>query len=60
MDTERDLPSRSERFRLALDTLSAVPLWAVTPLLRSWHMRWGATHAEAAAAMPGDDIVPRF
>lgn len=42
---------------MILDTLSAVPIWAVTPVVRPWHMRWGATKAEVAAAMPGDDIV---
>jgi hypothetical protein len=44
---------------LIADTLSAVPIWAVTPLVRPWHMRWGATRAEVAAPMPGDDIVRR-
>jgi hypothetical protein len=51
--------SRSEKDRMILDTLSAVPIWASTPLFRRWHMRWGATDAEVAAPMPGDDIVPR-
>jgi hypothetical protein len=44
---------------LIADTLSAVPLWAVTPLVRPWHMRWGATNAEVAGAMPGDEVVCR-
>jgi hypothetical protein len=47
------------KISLILDTLSAVPIWVVTPLLRPWHMRWGAEAAEVAAAMPGDDIVHR-
>jgi hypothetical protein len=42
-----------------LDTLGAVPLWAVSPLVRRWHLRWGATRAEAAGPMPGDDVAPR-
>ena len=25
---------------------------------RRWHPRWGATDAEVAAPMPGDDLVP--
>lgn len=50
---------RAPRWRLALDTLSAVPLWTVTPLLRPWHMRWGATRTEVDAPMPGDAIVER-
>jgi hypothetical protein len=44
---------------LTLDTLSAVPIWVVSPLIRPWHMRWGATDAEVAGPMPGDDVVPR-
>jgi hypothetical protein len=27
-------------------------------LVAPWHRRWGATGAEAVAAMPGDDLVP--
>ncbi|HXZ73283.1 MAG TPA: SRPBCC family protein [Streptosporangiaceae bacterium] len=51
--------SRGAKVSLILDTLSAVPIWVATPLVRPWHMRWGATGAEVTAAMPGDDIVPR-
>jgi hypothetical protein len=51
--------SRGTRLPLILDTLSAVPIWAGSPLLRPWHMHWGATDAEVAAAMPGDDVVAR-
>jgi hypothetical protein len=40
------------------DVLAAVPLFAAAPLLRRWHRRWGATEAEIAAAMPGDELVP--
>ena len=29
-----------------------------SPLLRSWYNRWGATSAEAAQALPGDELVP--
>jgi hypothetical protein len=47
----------SAKTALIADTLSAVPIWAVTPLVRPWHMRWGATKAEATAAMPGDGVV---
>jgi hypothetical protein len=54
-----EMGSRGAKIGLILDTLSAVPIWAVTPLVRPWHMRWGATDAEVAAAMPGDDIVRR-
>ena len=34
----------------------AVPLFASAPLFRHWHLRWGATDAEVAAAMPGDEL----
>src|SRR5512133_2653607 len=54
-----EVGSRGVKISLILDTLSAVPIWAITPLVRPWHMRWGATVAEVAAAMPGDDIVHR-
>jgi hypothetical protein len=51
--------SRGRKLALTLDTLSAVPIWAVSPIVRRWHMRWGATEAEVAGAMPGDHVVPR-
>ena len=38
--------------------LAAVPVFATSPLYRRRHLRWGATDAEAAGAMPGDDLVP--
>jgi hypothetical protein len=52
-------PSPNERIRLVLDTLGAVPIWVVTPFLRPWHMRWGASRDEIEAPMPGDDLVQR-
>ncbi len=51
--------SRDGKVGLVLDTLSAVPIWAATPLVRPWHIRWGATETEVASPMPGDDVVPR-
>lgn len=50
---------RRGKLALTLDTLSAVPIWAVSPVVRRWHMRWGATDAEVAGPMPGDEVVPR-
>lgn len=44
---------------MLLDILDAVPLWAGSPVIRPWHMRWGATQQEVAAPMPGDNVVPR-
>jgi hypothetical protein len=35
----------------------ASPLFLFAPLYRHRHLRWGATDAEMAAAMPGDEIV---
>ena len=40
------------------DVAVAVPLFAIAPLVRHWHRRCGATDAEVAAAMPGDELVP--
>jgi hypothetical protein len=40
------------------DVVTALPLLLTAPLYRRWHLRWGATLAEARAAMPGDDLVP--
>jgi hypothetical protein len=40
------------------DVVTAVPLLATAPLYRRWHLHWGASPAEAQAAMPGDGLVP--
>ena len=45
--------------RETLEVLVTLPLFAVTPLLRPWHTRWGATPAEARSTMPGDEYFPR-
>jgi hypothetical protein len=42
----------------AADVLVASPRFLTAPLYRHWHLRWGATDAEVALAMPGDEIVP--
>jgi hypothetical protein len=41
------------------DVVAASPRFLAAPLLRSKHLRWGATDEEVAANMPGDEIVPR-
>jgi hypothetical protein len=40
------------------DVLAGLPLFLAAPLLRHWHLRWGATPEEVSQAMPGDDLVP--
>jgi len=51
-------PTARQLLRELADVAAAVPWFAGAPLLRSWHRRWGATRAEVAASMPGDDLVP--
>ena len=38
--------------------LAASPLFLFAPLYRRRHLRWGASDAEVAGAMPGDELVP--
>lgn len=51
-------PTPYQFVREVRDVAVAVPLFATAPLVRHWHRRWGATDAEVAAAMPGDELVP--
>ena len=44
---------------LVLDALTAVPWFVASPLVRAWHLRWGATPDEVHGSMPGDEVVPR-
>ena len=53
MTAERSIP------RAALDALGGVPLFLGTPFHRRQHLRWGATDAEVADSMPGDELVPK-
>jgi hypothetical protein len=41
------------------DVLRDLPAFLTAPLYRRWHLRWGATPAEAAASLPGDALLPR-
>ena len=44
----------------AFSVAAAVALGGVyVYLVRPWHLTWGATDAEAAAPLPGDELVPR-
>jgi hypothetical protein len=36
-----------------------LPWYVISPFLRRRHLTWGATPAEVAAPMPGDDLMPR-
>ncbi|MEV6492875.1 hypothetical protein AB0M20_30275, partial [Actinoplanes sp. NPDC051633] len=38
--------------------LADLPRFVVAPFRRRWHLTWGATPAEVAAPMPGDDLLP--
>jgi hypothetical protein len=49
--------SDREVVRGLADVAVAAPLFVFAPLYRRWHMRWGATEAEVARAMPGDELV---
>jgi hypothetical protein len=51
-------PTPGQFLRELGDVAVALPLFATSPLVRHWHRRWGATDAEVAAAMPGDELVP--
>lgn len=44
---------------LVVDALTAIPWFVAAPLVRAWHLRWGATADELHGAMPGDEVVPR-
>jgi len=46
------------RLRQIGQLLAATPWFVVSPLLRPWHTRWGASDDEVAASMCGDDLVP--
>jgi hypothetical protein len=42
-----------------LDAVSGLPLFAIAPLYRHWHLRWGATDHEVQGPMLGDELVPK-
>ena len=41
------------------DAVVDLPWYLISPLLRHRHLTWGATAAEVAAPMPGDQLLPR-
>jgi hypothetical protein len=52
-----DAPAGRRIGRGVLELLGALPAFAFAPLFRRRHLRWGATDAEVAASMAGDDLV---
>ncbi len=51
-------PTPGRLLREIADVAVTLPLFATAPLVRRWHRHWGATDAEVAAVLPGDDLVP--
>jgi hypothetical protein len=49
----------SELARGVGQVLVAWPRFVTAPLCRRWHLRWGATNVEVAAAMPGDELIAK-
>lgn len=48
----------TELARQVAHVAADLPVFLTSPLFRSLHLTWGATREEAAAPMPGDDLVP--
>jgi hypothetical protein len=42
---------------VGLATLGAISFGVYLRFIRPWQLRWGATDAEVASVMPGDDVV---
>jgi hypothetical protein len=49
-------PTVAELAREIADVASDLPLFLTAPLYRRRHLRWGATAAEVASALPGDEL----
>jgi hypothetical protein len=52
-------PTPAELARQLRDVLADLPRFLTAPLFRGWHLHWGASPAEVADGMPGDDLFPR-
>jgi hypothetical protein len=52
-------PTRAELGHELRTVAADLPLFLTAPLYRRWHLRWGATPAEVASTLPGDDLMPR-
>lgn len=60
IDSTEQVPAAEGRHRLRSlgEVLIAAPFFLLAPLVRRRHLRWGATDAEVAGSMPGDELVP--
>jgi hypothetical protein len=52
-------PTPGDLARQLRDVVGDLPRFLTAPLRRRRHRTWGATPAEIAATMPGDDLLPR-
>lgn len=52
-------PTGMELLHQLRTVIEDLPLFVTAPLYRPLHLKWGATPAEVASALPGDDHLPR-
>jgi len=57
--THRAGPTVTEILHQLRTVIADLPLFVTAPLYRPLHLKWGATPAEVALALPGDDQLPR-
>jgi hypothetical protein len=57
--TKINRPGRADLLRQIRDVVHDIPTFVTAPIFRRRHMNWGATPDEVAAALPGDDLLPR-
>ena len=50
-------PTGRELLHEVRTVVGDVPRFLTAPLYRGWHLRWGATPAEVATSLPGDDLL---
>jgi hypothetical protein len=50
--------SAKKSLSFSVGVLAGVTVAAYAMVARPWHLRWGATAAEATRALPGDEFVP--
>ncbi len=56
--TTASRPTRRQLAAQVRAVVADIPLFLAAPLLRRWHLRWGATDDEVAGALPGDELLP--